>query len=103
MTAVLFFCSQPESSDEVIPVVVITDLYTPGQDPGYVAVTQLNYMFDRDVPCGCAPFAAMKSEDDAMWDAPAFDTKGLDLLFEVQKGSSLILQAARTILRIVPA
>lgn len=76
---------------------VITDLYTPGQDPGYVSVTQLSYMFDRDVPCGCAPFAAMKSEDDAMWDAPAFETKGLDLLFEVQKGSSLILQAARTV------
>ena len=47
-----FFCSQPEFSDEIIPGVVITDLYTPGQDPGYVAVTQLNYMFDRDVPCG---------------------------------------------------
>lgn len=103
MTAVLFFCSQPEFSYEIIPVVVITDLYTPGQDPDYVAVTQLNYMFDRDVHCGCAPFSAMKSEDDAMWDAPAFDTKGLDLLFEVQKGSSLILQAARTSLRIVPA
>lgn len=107
---------------------VITDLYTPGQDPGdnfdiltpyslenidlkavvfdvsemyrkdnpldkiwrepgYIPVTQLNYLFDVDVPCGCAPFEVMRSEDDAKWDAPAFQTKGIDLLFEVLENS----------------
>ena len=106
LCAVLFSsCSVRTYDGDKVPVVIITDLYTPAQDPddnfdilipfalenidvkavvfdvteeyrklgesngirrepGYISVTQLNYLFDTDVPCGCAPFTRLESEDD---------------------------------------
>ena len=105
MTGILVSCSLADQEDGKVPVVVITDLYAPAQDPddnfdilipfavenvdlkavvfdvteafrkpgprngvrrdpGFIPVTQLNYLFDTDVPCGCAPFTEMASEKD---------------------------------------
>ncbi len=116
------------SSDGKIPVIVITDLYFPGQDigdnfdlvtpfslpeidlkaivldvtddkrnygengtllrdPGYIPATQLNYIFDRNVPVACAPFGRMKSPEDTMEDSPAFQQEGIDLLFNIIENS----------------
>lgn len=119
------------ATDERIPVVDITDLYHPYQDPGdnvdlinayalpevdlkavifdvteeyrkpvgqvaglpkddqgprepgFVQVTQLNRIFNKDVPCAAAPFKMMKTVDDKMLDAPAFEQAGIDLLLRV--------------------
>src|SRR4051812_33421571 len=30
------------------------------RDPGFIQVTQLNRIFNRNVPCACAPFKQMK-------------------------------------------
>lgn len=111
-----------------IPVVVITDLYYPGQDvgdnfdiltpyaleqvdlkavvfdvsehfrkiqpdnavlrdPGFIPVTQLNYLFDCDVPCGCSPFEPLTSPEDAKYDVPDFQQKGIELLISVLENS----------------
>lgn len=128
MTGILVSCSVAEQENDKVPVIVITDLYAPAQDPddnfdilipfavdnidlkavvfdvtedfrkpgprndvrrdpGFIPVTQLNYLFDTDVPCGCAPFTELTYEDDAKMDASAFETKGIDLLFEVLEQS----------------
>lgn len=117
-------CSTRAYDWEKVPVVIITDLYTPAQDPddnfdilipfalenidvkavvfdvteeyrkpgdrnstrrdpGFIPVTQLNYLFDTDVPCGCAPFTLLESEDDTKSSASAFETKGIELLLDV--------------------
>ena len=129
LCAVLFSsCSVRTYDGDKVPVVIITDLYTPAQDPddnfdilipfalenidvkavvfdvteeyrklgesngirrepGYISVTQLNYLFDTDVPCGCAPFTRLESEDDTNAEASAFETKGIELLFDVLEKS----------------
>ena len=128
MTVILASCSVTEQESGKVPVIVITDLYTPAQDPddnfdillpfavenidlkavvfdvteafrkpgprnavrrdpGFISVSQLNYLFDTDVPCGCAPFTEMVSESDAKMSASSFETKGIDLLFEVLEKS----------------
>lgn len=128
MTGILVSCSVADQENGKVPVIVITDLYAPAQDPddnfdilipfavenidlkavvfdvtgdfrkpgprndvrrdpGFIPVTQLNYLFDTDVPCGCAPFTELTSEDDAKMDASAFETKGIDLLFDVLEQS----------------
>jgi hypothetical protein len=57
------------------------------RDPGYVPVTQLNYLFDRTVPCASGPFLAMRSPEDRMLDAPAFQSAGVELLLRVLRES----------------
>ncbi len=56
--------------------------------PGYIPVHQLNYIFDRNVPCACAPFDPMRSPDDEMSDAPQFQQSGIDLLIETLRESN---------------
>lgn len=55
--------------------------------PGFIPVHQLNYIFDRNVPCACAPFDPMRSPDDNMADAPKFQQGGIDLLIETLRNS----------------
>jgi hypothetical protein len=112
-------------AEDKVPVIDITDLYHPGQDPGdnldlvaayglpeidlkavilditevfhngkwakleagIVPVEQLNYIFDRTVPYGIAPFAKMRSPDDKMLDAPKYQTSGIELMFKVLRES----------------
>jgi pyrimidine-specific ribonucleoside hydrolase len=57
------------------------------RDPGVVAIEQLNYIFDRPVPYGMSPFTRMRAPNDAMWDAPKYQTTGIDLLFKVLRES----------------
>lgn len=50
------------------------------RDPGFIPVHQLNYLFNRHVPAGVAPFDRMRSPEDPMTDAPRFQQGGIDLL-----------------------
>lgn len=61
---------------------------TGPREPGFITVQQLNYIFNRDVPCAAAPFQAMRSPDDAMRDAPRFQTNGIDLMLRVLEEST---------------
>lgn len=72
----------------------VTEDYRQGTDnagatrePGYIAVTQLNCLFGKDVPCACSPFASMRSAEDKMTDVPAFQQQGFDLFFELLENS----------------
>ena len=60
---------------------------TGPRSPGYVPVHQLNYIFNRNVPCAPAPFGGMRSPNDDMADAPAFQQAGIDLLIETLRAS----------------
>ncbi|MCC6699287.1 MAG: hypothetical protein IT365_26920 [Candidatus Hydrogenedentes bacterium] len=60
---------------------------TGPRSPGYVPVHQLNYIFNRNVPCAPAPFGAMRSPNDDMPDAPAFQQAGIELLIETLRAS----------------
>ena len=57
------------------------------RDPGIVGVEQLNYIFDRTVPCGVSPFTQMRSPDDKMLGVPKFQNSGVDLLLKVLRES----------------
>ena len=123
--------------DDKIPVVVISDLYFPGQDvgdnfdiltpyalpeidlkgvifdvseqyrkdsnahaaarePGYISMIQLNYIFNRNVPCACSPFVKMRNINDKMNDLPPFQQQGLDLFFKILKDSKQKVQVVST-------
>ncbi|MGI8907751.1 MAG: hypothetical protein ACR2IE_14815 [Candidatus Sumerlaeaceae bacterium] len=58
------------------------------RDPGYIQVAQLNRIFNRNVPCACAPFSPMKSPDDKMLDAPLFEQAGIELLLRTLREST---------------
>ncbi len=60
---------------------------TGPRDPGFIPVLQLNYLFGRNVPCGTAPFARMKSPADPMRDAPPFQQFGIDLILRTLRES----------------
>ena len=58
-----------------------------GRDAGFIPMTQLNSIFDRDVPCATTPYYAMKSVDDKMLDAPRFQQKGIELILKTLRES----------------
>lgn len=57
------------------------------RDPGFIPVTQLNFIFDRHVPCAAGPFAMMKSPEDTMLDVPAFQQQGVELILRTLRES----------------
>jgi len=57
------------------------------RDPGFIPVTQLNCIFNRAVPCAAAPFQTMKSPQDKMLDAPAFQQQGVELILKTLRES----------------
>ena len=57
------------------------------RDPGFIPVAQLNAIFGRNVPCAAGPFEVMRSPDDEMRDAPAFQQAGIELLLRVLRES----------------
>ena len=61
---------------------------TGPREPGFISVQQLNYIFNRDVPCAAGPFQAMKSPDDPMRAAPRFQINGIDLILRILEESS---------------
>lgn len=60
---------------------------TGPRDPGIIPVSQLNYIFDRNIPFACGPFTAMTSPGDTMPDCPAFQARGVDLILEILEKS----------------
>lgn len=50
------------------------------RDPGFIPVTQLNYIFDRNVSCAVGPFTRMRSQTDTMEDVPRFQQSGIELI-----------------------
>ncbi|WCJ59210.1 hypothetical protein NXS98_16050 [Fontisphaera persica] len=57
------------------------------RDPGFIPVTQLNFIFNRAVPCAVGPFSRMKSPEDKMLDAPAFQQQGVELILRTLRES----------------
>lgn len=60
---------------------------TGPRDPGFVPVLQLNHIFDRTVPCAMGPLFKMRTPEDPMLDAPAFQQQGVRLLLELLRSS----------------
>jgi pyrimidine-specific ribonucleoside hydrolase len=138
----LWGCSKKEEKNPVlkIPLVVITDLYHPYQDPGdnldlingfalpdvdlqavilditdafrkdtadhpwlwhdpngpreagFIPVAQLNYIFNRNIPCASGPMTPMKTEMDKMENFSMYEQQGIDLLMKVLKESRVPVQ-----------
>ena len=57
------------------------------REPGIIPVTQLNYIFDRQVPYAVGPFKAMRSAEDKMLNLPAFQQTGIRLLLDTLSAS----------------
>lgn len=57
------------------------------RDPGILEVEQLNYIFDRNVPFATGPFEKLRSLDDRMLDAPAYQQQGINLLLRTLRES----------------
>jgi len=111
LRAVIFDCSAPFRQPEAVDPGpgLATDKGGP-REPGFIPVLQLNYIFNRNIPCATAPFAMMKSPTDEMRDAPGFQQQGLELLLQVlrdskervhvlsfgsSEGASLLIHSAR--------
>ena len=60
---------------------------TGPRDPGIIPVTQLNYIFDRDVPYGIGPFRRLKSPSDKALDMPKFQQTGVELIIKTLRES----------------
>ena len=60
---------------------------TGPRDPGIIPVTQLNCIFNRNVPFGIGPFARMKSPQDKMLDVPKFQQSGIELILRTLRES----------------
>ena len=56
---------------------------------GFIPVLQLNYLFNRDVPCAVGPFQAMRSPEDRMLDLPRFQQLGVELLLRTLRESTV--------------
>ena len=61
---------------------------TGPREPGLIPVTQLNYIFNKNIPYGVGPFCKMNSPEDTLLDIPSFQQQGIELLLEVLRGSS---------------
>ena len=60
----------------------------PGnRDPGFIPITQCNYIFNRHVPAAVSPFQPLKSVDDPATDVPGFEQLGIELFLRVLQES----------------
>jgi pyrimidine-specific ribonucleoside hydrolase len=64
------------------------------RSPGLIPVTQLNAIFDRNVPHGLGLFTRLCSRLDAKWDAPAFQQSGVQLILETLRQSQEPVEVA---------
>jgi hypothetical protein len=84
LKAVIFDCTgvfrQPVAKDPGPGLA--TDTRGP-REPGFIPVWQLNYVFNRNVPCAAGPFSRMKSPKDTMRDVPGFQQQGVELILQV--------------------
>lgn len=131
----MFGSDTTPASRKRVPIIDITDLYHPAQDPGdnvdliaafalpevdlravvfdvtdsfrkpvadhpglyadpngprecgVIPLTQLNYIFGRNVPWGAGPFTMMRSPTDTMPGLPEFQQRGVDLIHRVLRES----------------
>lgn len=60
---------------------------TGPRDPGIIPVTQLDCIFDRNVPYGIGPFHRLKSPKDKDLDAPEFQQTGIELILRTLRES----------------
>ena len=58
------------------------------REPGFIPVWQLNYIFQRNVPCAAGPFTRMKSVSDKMLDVPPFQQQGVELLLKTLQAAA---------------
>jgi len=65
---------------------LLDDLRGP-RDPGFIPVWQLNYIFNRNVPCAVGPFTQMKSPSDPKQDVPGFQQQGIELILRTLRES----------------
>ena len=50
------------------------------REPGIIPVAQLNYIFNRNIPCGVGPFSPMDSPTDPMLHIPPYQNQGVDMM-----------------------
>ncbi len=58
------------------------------REPGYIPVTQLNYIFGENVPCGVSPLRPMRTPDDRMDDVGRFQEQGIELFLRTLRESA---------------
>ena len=74
LKAVILDCTEPFRQPVAKnPGVGLAEDRRGPREPGFIPVLQLNYVFERSVPCATIPFARMTSADDKMLEAPPFD------------------------------
>lgn len=89
LRAVILDCSGPFREPKAInPGPYLFALEGGPRDPGFIPVLQLNYIFNRNVPCATTPLARMKSLDDKMLDAPLFQQQGVELIVKTLRESA---------------
>jgi len=62
------------------------DPYGP-REPGVVPMTQLNHIFNRNIPFGISPLTLMSSPNDKMSDIPNFENQGVDMILSTLEKS----------------
>ena len=60
---------------------------TGPRDPGIIPVTQLNYLFDRNVPYGAGSFEPLPDARAKLLDAPEFEQSGVRLILDTLRAS----------------
>ncbi len=63
-----------------LPELDLRAVILDGRDPGVTSVTKLNAIFGRDVPVAWGPSTPMRDTNDRMYDAPPPQQRGVDLL-----------------------
>ncbi|MET7277024.1 hypothetical protein ABZS29_02240 [Kribbella sp. NPDC005582] len=63
-----------------LPELDLRAVILDGRDPGVTAVSRLNAIFGRDVPVAWCPSTPMRDPNDRMYDAPPSQQRGADLL-----------------------
>lgn len=62
---------------------------TGPREPGVIPVSQLNYIFDRNIPYGICPFTPLKNPNDPALDVPRFQLSGIELIFKILSESPI--------------
>ncbi len=57
------------------------------RDPGFVPVTQLNYLTGRSVPVAMGPTQPLKTPDDKAWGRPLQEQAGIELILQILEQS----------------
>jgi len=63
-----------------------------GREPGFIPVWQLNYLFDKAVPCAPCPFEPLATPNDTKSTSGRFENQGIELLCKLLEQSSQPLE-----------